>query len=178
MPFLKQELEKGGVKVFTSKGNIARYPSQVLGCDVLAARNIEKYVDAFILLSDGRFHALQLATNKPIFILDENFVRIDKEEIEYMRRKRLAAIKKFLASDKIGIIVSTKPGQERLKEALKIKNILERKRKKVFVFVADTINPAELENFQCHAWLNMACPALVLDSSEIVNWQDVKKFLR
>lgn len=179
IPILKKELEDKGIKALTSKGNLAKYPAQVLGCDINAAKSLEGKVDAFILLSTGRFHAIQSAseTSKPVFILQEDSIQqIKKEDIGAMKRRRLGAAKKFLASREIGIIVSTKPGQNKLKEALKIKERLEKKGKKAFLFITDTININELENFSCQSWLNTACPALVLDSSKIVNWNEVEKF--
>lgn len=181
LPILKKELERKGIKALMSEGKLTKYPAQVLGCDINAAKNLDKRVDAFILLSTGRFHAIQIAqeTSKPVFVLQEDSIQqIKKEEIENMKKKRLAAVKKFLAGKEIGIIVSTKPGQNRMEEALKIKEILEKKGKKAFLFIADTININELENFSCQAWLNTACPALTLDSSKIVNWQEVERFFQ
>lgn len=179
LPFLREKLENSGIKTSTSKGTLTKYPCQVLGCDVNAAKNLENKVDSFILLSNGRFHALQIAnaTKKPIFIFDGGIQELNKGEIDKMKGKRLAAVKKFLAGNEIGIIVSTKHGQNKIEEALKIKDILEKKGRKAFLFVADTININELENFSCQSWINTACPALILDSSKIVNFDEIEKFL-
>ncbi|MFH0831848.1 MAG: diphthamide synthesis protein [archaeon] len=181
LPVLTEEFEKNRIKVITSKGNLTRHEAQVLGCDVNAAKNIGKKVDIFLLAGSGKFHAVQIAdaTSKQVFILSGNRIeKLKTEEIEIMKRKRLGAIKNFLAGKEIGIIVSTKPGQENMEEALKIKNILEKKGRKAFLFIADTININELENFLCQSWVNTACPALVLDSAKIVNWNEVSKFIK
>lgn len=181
LPILKKELGNKGIKTSESKGMLARYSAQILGCDINAAKNIEKKVQAFILASTGRFHAIQIAKEirKPVFILQENSIQqIGEEEIENMKRERLAAVKKFLASNEIGIVISTKSGQQNMKEALKIKDKLEKKGKKAFLFIADTININELENFSCQSWLNTACPAMTLDSSKIINWNEVERFLK
>lgn len=185
LPVIKKELENSGIRALTGKGRLAKYPAQVLGCDINAAKNIEDKVQAFILISTGRFHAIQIAKeiNKPVFILNAaaekgSIQQIKKEDIEGMKRKRLGAVKRFLASNEIGIIVSTKHGQNSMKEALKIKGMLEKKGKKAFLFIADTINIDELENFSCETWINTACPALTLDSAKIVNWQEIEKFLK
>lgn len=179
IPFAKDEFEKKGIKVHTSSGNKAVHEAQILGCDISALTKTEKKVDAFFILSSGRFHAVQAAieSNKPVFVYDTFSIKeIRKEEIESMKKKRLGAVKRFLSSKEIGIIVSTKQGQENMKEALKIKAILEKKGKRAYLFVADTINIGELENFACQSWINTACPALTLDSTKIVNWKEVNEF--
>ena len=178
---IKEELEKNKIQAITSKGNLTGHEAQILGCDINAAKNIEKKVQAFLLASNGKFHALQLAnsTSKPVFILSGGIIaEISREEIESVRKKRLGAVKRFLSSNKIGIIASTKHGQNNMKEALKIKGILEKQGKKAVIFIGDTINISELENFSCESWINTACPALILDSTKIVNWSEVEKFFR
>jgi len=65
----------------------------------------------------------------------------------------------FLNSEKIGILISTKPGQENLKKALSLKNKL--KNKKSYFFLADEIDTRQFENFSdINAWINTACPRL------------------
>lgn len=180
LPIIKQEMEKAEIEAITSKGKLTKHEAQILGCDINAAKNLESKVQAFLLASNGRFHALQLAnsTNKPIFLLSGyEIIELSRKEIENMKKKRLAAIKNFLASKEVGIIISVKPGQQKMREALKIKAMLERKGKNAFLFIADTIDINELENFICKTWLNTACPALTLDSSKIVNWNEVEKFI-
>ena len=181
LSLIKEELEKNKIQAITNKGKLTEHEAQVLGCDINAAKNIEERVQAFLLASNGRFHALQLAnaTSKPVFLLSGyEITELNREEIENMKRKRLGAVKNFLASKETGIIISTKPGQNKIKEAVKIKGMFEKQGKKAFLFIADTININELENFTCQSWINTACPALILDSSKIVNWNEVKRFFR
>ncbi len=176
----KREFEKNGVKVYSARGSKTAYESQIIGCDTNAALSANNKVDAFVILSDGKFHAVQLAlrTSKRVFVLQgESLGLIGQKEVEAIRKKRNAAVVNFLHSDKVGVIVSTKPGQQKLNEALKIRDKLENKGKKAFLFLADTINICELENFQCKSWINTACPAMILDSNRIVNTEDIKKFL-
>jgi len=175
----KREFEKNGVKVYSARGSKTAYESQIIGCDTNAALSVNNKVDAFVILSDGRFHAVQLAlkTSKSVFVLQgESLGLIGQKEVEAIRKKRNAAVVNFLHSDKAGIIISTKPGQQKLKEALKIKERLEKNGKKAFLFIADTINICELENFQCKSWVNTACSAMTLDSNKIVNTEEVEKF--
>lgn len=177
---MKKEFEKKGIKLYGAKGIKTAYESQIIGCDINAALTLNKKVDAFIVLSDGKFHALQLAlsTDKPVFILQEdNLSLIDNKELDSFKGKRKAAVMNFLDADSVGIMVSTKPGQSNFKYALGLKRKIEKKSKKAFLFIGDTINIYELENFPCRSWVNTACPTLVLDSAKIINPDEIKKFL-
>jgi len=173
---IKKELEKRGKKVSIVKGTLTKYPGQILGCDIGAAKKLSR-VDAFLFIGSGRFHAEQvaLAVKKPVFIWQPENNRLDKikeEDMLKLKARKKAALANFLAAEQVGILVSIKPGQENLKKALKIKEELEKKGKEAFIFIADTINLQELENFSCKAWLNIACPALNMEP-RILNLADI-----
>jgi len=145
--------------------------SQVLGCSKI------KTSSPILLISSGRFHAINLALQgNKVYIFDNFSIReIDSKEIEIIKKKEKAKYLRLLSSDNIGITVSIKDGQENLESAEKIKEQLEKKGKKAFLFLADNINPQELENFSCDIWINTACPGLSLDSDKIIN-QNYAKF--
>lgn len=146
--------------------------SQVLGCSTLDTK-----AEAILLIGESRFHALNLAlSGKEVFIFDNYSVnKIDKGEIEIMKKKEKGKYLKFLSSKSVGIIVSVKKGQDNIKEAEKLKMKLENEGKKVFLFVAENINTNELENFpDIEIWVNTACPGLALDSSKIINYRAIK----
>ena len=105
---VKKLLEKKGKKVFTA--------GIVLGCDVSNAKKIEKKVDAFLYIGTGEFHPLGIAleTKKPVFAANpssKNVSKIKKSDIEKIKKKTKGTYLKFLTAKKIGILVSTKPGQ-------------------------------------------------------------------
>ncbi len=84
----------------------------------------------------------------------------------------------FLSTDTVGILVSIKPGQENLKQAIELKKKIEKSGKsdkKAFIFIADIISIEELENFTCKAWINTACPNIIFDSTKIINPDDLYK---
>jgi diphthamide biosynthesis enzyme Dph1/Dph2-like protein len=142
--------------------------TQVLGC---SRPKFPKDTQAILLISSGKFHAISLAaeTNLPVYILEsDNLTRISKEEIESFQRRKKASYLKFLNSKKIGILVSTKPGQENLKKALSLKL----KDKNFYLFISNEINTKEFENFGISSFINTACPRLDLDSS-IINISDL-----
>lgn len=164
---IKRELESLGCDITGFK--------QVLGCTKLYLNNQKKQA-SILLIGSGRFHALNLIlqTDTPIYIYTEGKIsRVDEEEIKKLKQKRRAALVRFLDSSIIGILASTKPGQNRLKEAIKIKKQLKSKGKSVNLFISDNINLSELENFKIDCWVNTACPGLALDSPKIINIDEI-----
>lgn len=173
---IKKHLEKAGKKVFLEKGKMTRYKGQILGCDVSAAEKVKDKIDAFLIIGYDAFHySPVLMLEKPLFIFSPEtgtLKKIEKKEIETMKIKKKSALMKFYKADVIGIIVSTKPGQYNLKKALELKKSLEKNRKKSFIFVCDNIELRERENFRCQAWINTACPSMLMEP-EILNMQDI-----
>lgn len=175
---IKNFLEQNNKKIFVAKGN-QKHPAQILGCDLSAGEKINSKVDAFLYIGDGRFHPLGLAmkTSKDVFSfnpLNNHFSKIKKDEIN--NHKKTLRIKKirFISAENIGILVSTKPGQNKLKKALQIKNKLEKKDKKCYIFCFDNLDINELENFPfIEFWLNTACPRIEEDSKIIINFENI-----
>lgn len=179
---VKSMLEKKDKKVFLGKGKHTAYQGQVLGCDVDAAISIEKKVDAFLYIGSGLFHpiAISLKTKKDVFTfnpLTNKFDKVDKKEVEKINKRKKGALIKFLSSKEIGVIVTTKPGQEQLKEAFKLKNKF--RDKNFYFLIFDTIDFGQLENFPfIECFVNTACPRIALDDSikinkAIINLEDI-----
>ncbi len=179
---IKQFLEKSGKLVFTDKIK-QKYPTQILGCDVGAAEKIKGNVDAFLYIGTGIFHPLGIALSidKDVFCYDPIIAvmsKIDKEQVEKYNKKRKAAYMKFLEATEIGIIVSLKPGQNNFKKAVELKEQL--KDKNCYIFVCDTLDFNQIENFpfvQC--WVNTACNRILDDYEKfpkpLVDLTDIEK---
>tara|TARA_Y100000310_G_C20449570_1_gene700022 strand:+ start:192 stop:788 length:597 start_codon:yes stop_codon:yes gene_type:complete len=134
---------------------------QVLGCSKLNSKV------PILLVGSGQFHALNLALQGNIvYILEGNIIKkLDEKEVDKFRKRKKTAMINFLSADSIGILVSTKPGQENMKKALELKKRLVKQGKKPSIFISDTIDINELENFPMDSWVNTACPAISLDST-------------
>jgi len=141
---------------------------QVLGCTNVNTQ------DPILLIGTGRFHALNLYLQCPfIYVLENNKIRkIPKGEIKSLKTKRRTALLKFLSADKIGILVSTKPGQENINLAMKLKQKLKQKNKQIFIFISDNIDTDQFENFKIDSFVNTACSGLSLDSPSIINYNE------
>lgn len=145
---------------------------QVLGC---SSPVFSKETQAILLIGSGRFHALSLAvkTKLPVYILNrDNLEKISEKEIASFKAKKKASYLRFLNSDKIGILLSTKPGQQNLKKALEIKNNFNSKNKKTYLFIGDNFNSNEFENFNISSYINTACPRLDMDFP-VVNQEEL-----
>ena len=138
---------------------------QVLGCSIIKPKA------NLLLIGSGRFHALQIAmqTGKEVYVYNNSISKISKEEIKDERKKRNGKLLKFYFSDNIGIIVSVKPGQNNMHQAIKLKKKF--KNKNFYFFLADNINIQELENFPCF-FINTACPGISLDSDKLINYEN------
>jgi 2-(3-amino-3-carboxypropyl)histidine synthase len=158
-------LEKSGKKVLGI--------SQVLGCSKL-----ETNAEAILLIGEARFHALNLAisSSKEVIVFDNYSIsKISKEEIEKQAAREKGKYLRFLSEREIGILVSSKPGQENIDAAIRLKRELQKQDKKPFLFISDNLLFSELENFPLYMYVNTACPGLSLDSPKILNLSTIEK---
>lgn len=162
---IKKQLKDSNIK-------IAKF-LQVLGCSNVKT----KY--PILLISAGRFHAQNLYLQAPSIYLVEGrtILKITKDEIKRIETIKRAAIAKFLAAEKLGILVSTKPGQEAMNYALRLKQRIDSKGKKAFIFITNEIDINQFENFGIDMWINTSCPGLGYDSKKIINSFDAMQFL-
>lgn len=139
---------------------------QTLGC---SRPKLNSKTKAILLISDGEFHAISLAydSDLPVFILNSHkLTLISEDKITKFKQNKKASLVNFLSAKTIGVLISTKPGQQRLKQTL----LKKFKDKKIYYFLANNINIAEFENFpHIQAWVNTACPRMDLNSNKIVN---------
>lgn len=144
---------------------------QVTGCNVSNAMKIKNKINCFYLLSEGRFHALEIArkTKKPVYIATGD--KIAEEEIKIYEAKLRGKKIRFLNAKKIGILVSLKPGQYNLKLAEQLKKRY--KNKETYIFMTNNIGINSLENFSfIDMFINTACSRI--ESNNIINVGDIE----
>lgn len=171
-------LEKA--KVFLEKENKkVTIIGQTLGCKILNKENLKEEIEQYLYIGTGKFHPIQiyLETKKHVLVLNpetQEIKELDKKELELIEKKKKASLTKFYSSKNIGILVTTKPGQNRLKEALELKQKLIDKGKEAYIFIEDTLPLNELENFNfIECWINTACPRIADYESNILNIDDI-----
>ena len=159
---VKKQVEDSGRKVFLLKTKHTKFAGQLLGC------NIEKFVgggDGFLYIGDGQFHpkALMLKNNKPVFAYNpfsNKYSELKKGDVEDLKKRMKGAYVKFLSSDNIGVLISTKFGQYNLKEGLALKK--KYVNKNFYFLMFDNINPSSLEDFPfIDMFVNTACPRMI-----------------
>jgi 2-(3-amino-3-carboxypropyl)histidine synthase len=140
---------------------------QVLGCDLSSATSISSFVDCFLFIGSGNFHAvgIAIATKKPVIIADpyQNEVRECEEIKDTLMRQRHGAIARARDAISFGIIVGTKPGQTRMNLANDLKMLLEKHEKKAYILVMNQVSPASLKPFKIDAFVSSACPRIAID---------------
>lgn len=171
------QLKDLGIDVKTTKAKRTHVPIQVLGCDAYEdsfESDIIASADTVLYIGDGMFHPKALLLSqvgkkefKDIVIWDpvaEKMHLIGRETIARQIQKTVANLKRYLAADVIGILVTIKPGQQYFANALKLKTALETQGKRTYIFIEDTINLSSLENYPfIQAWVNTACPRIGMD---------------
>jgi len=170
-----QDLADNIAEQLKQKGIQIQKKQQVLGCSKIFNKNKLPV----LLISTGKFHAENLMLQTPaLFVLENNnIVKIPQSEIDNIKAKKQTALIKFLKAEKIGILVSTKPGQENLKKAIKLKKQLEKQKnpKQAYIFISDSIDINQFENFNIDAWVNTACKGIAMDNPNIINIDDLPK---
>ncbi len=176
---LLRQLKDAGIIVLLLNGKHTQHAGQILGCEYLGYP-----VQAFFYIGDGVFHPQSLAikNQKPIYCYNpytKQLTLFDRMEIDVLVKKHKVAILKFLQADTIGVIISTKPGQQFMKRCLLFKKKCEAKGKKVYLMLSNTIDFVQMNNFPfVHCWVNSACPRIGIDDKNkvdkpMVNLEDV-----
>jgi 2-(3-amino-3-carboxypropyl)histidine synthase len=148
---------------------------QILGCNFKNAEKIKNKVDSYLFIGSGDFHPLELAirTGKEVYIANpynNQVTKISKEEVEKKKKEIKGKYIRFLNAKKVGILVSTKPGQYNIKKALELRKKL---KKESYIFIFNTLREEELENFpDIDIFINTACPRI--EYKKVINIEDLK----
>lgn len=157
-------LKRCNINPLTARGIRTEFKGQILGCDLTAAVRIQNKVDGFLYLGTGTFHPLgaAVATKKKVFRVYDRFEEV---KFEKFLKRRHALIFKASQGETFGIVISTKRGQSRKKEALQTREYLKEKGKATYLFTADEIRPEILHG--CDAYVICACPRIALDDAAL-----------
>ena len=167
---VREILVRAGKTVEVGDTRRLAYPGQVIGCDFSNVKSVAADVDGFLFIGGGKFHALgvALATSKPTIIADPygGMAYSVTEEVQKILKQRYASIEEASRAKNFGILVSLKPGQQHLDEALKIKESVEKMGKNACLFAVRELQPEVLVEFpSVDAYVNTACPRISLDDA-------------
>ena len=174
---IKKQLEKNNIKAKLFKAKNTKYPGQLIGCSIgkFDSKN-------FLYIGDGLFHpkALLLKNDAVVFVYNpfiKEYFELTQKDVGDMRRKQKAGLVKFLSSREIGVLISTKPGQNKIDEARKLKK--KYPDKNFYFLIFSTLDFTQLENFNfIECFVNTACPRISYDDSEkirkpVINIEDI-----
>ena len=166
----KNLLLKAGKTVAIGDAGLVKYAGQVIGCDFSNAKSVSKEAEAFLFVGGGRFHAIgvALATAKPTIIADpyEKRAYPIHDEVQRVLKRRWASISEAKGAEKFGILIGLKSGQKRIREAVKIKEKLQKSGRKATLLALREVTSNALMQFpNVEAFVNTACPRLSLDDT-------------
>lgn len=167
---VRELLTRAGKTIAIGDAGRVAYPGQVIGCDYSNVKSIAQDVDAFLFIGGGRFHALgvALATSKPTIVADPYAQAAYTLDVEVNRilKQRYAGIQQAQDAKSFGILISLKPGQKHMDEALKVKETLEKMDKTAYIMAVREVLPSVLNEFPTvDAYVNTACPRISLDDA-------------
>jgi len=170
LPKILEQLKKNGNKVVTSQPSRTSSEFQILGCDIYHENlRLKEKCDCYLYIGDGKFHPNALlfeeidsGKKRPVFIFDpvgNKFENLKYETVEKVIKKEAANIKRFHFAQNVGVLITTKPGQEHAHYFEKLKS--KYKDKTFYAFFTDNLSFSEMENFPfIHCWINTACPRI------------------
>ena len=167
---VREILVRAGKTVIIGDAGHMSYPGQVMGCDYGNVKSVASEVEVFLFIGGGKFHALgvALATSKPTVVADPYGIvaySVD-EEAQKILKQRWASIEEARRGKTFGVLISLKPGQKRLDEALRIKDLIEKMGKISCLFAIREVLPEVLNEFPTiDAYVNTACPRISLDDA-------------
>ena len=167
LPEWKRTLEKAGKEVHTFKPRHSVAEGHLLGCGV---ERWDVDADAFLFVGDGLFHpkALVVKNDLPVWCYDpklDTFFKMKDEDIARAKRRQKAALMRFYAAKRVGVLVTTKHGQQRIALSLRLKRRFPEK--EFYYLLFDSLDFASLEDFPfIECFVNTMCPRIGLDDTK------------
>jgi 2-(3-amino-3-carboxypropyl)histidine synthase len=160
VPAMEVFLRENGVDVRVADGG-TRAPNrgQVLGCSFAAAR--ASHAPEILFVGTGVFHpiGIALSTGAQVIALDPLTGIAQEVSGDALLRRRFAVMEKARDAKSIGIIVSSKSGQERMALAQRLSALSP----KAVIVTMREVSPDELLNLGFACYVNTACPRLAYD---------------
>lgn len=163
--------ENGVVSVIGDPGARVKYPGQVLGCDFSCARSVADEADGFLYIGTGRFHPLgiALAAKKDVIVINPiagGHELLSNEDEDFLNQRK-TILSKAAASERFGVLASTKAGQLRLGLAEELTGLLRENGYGANLFLMNELDQERLRDFKVGAFVCTACPRIPTDDSEL-----------
>lgn len=164
-----EKLSLRGVTAVPSRVS-ARTPNlgQVLGCAYGGAIALKDDVDGFLYVGGGVFHpdGLILSTGKPVVTANPYNGEVtlrSESDLMQLARRRYAQIVASMKAKKVGVIVSSKPGQRNLEKSEALIQKFRDKGVQAVLMYMDEVRPEHLNNYvEPEAFVVTACPRIAV----------------
>ena len=160
IPAMELFLQAKGISCRVAEGG-GRTPNrgQVLGCSFAAAKATG--AEEILFVGTGLFHpiGIALATHARVIALDPLTGTAQEVSGDALMRRRCAVMEKARGAKNVGIIVSTKSGQQRMDLAHRLASLSPT----AVIVTMREVNPDELLNLGFACYVNTACPRLAYD---------------
>jgi 2-(3-amino-3-carboxypropyl)histidine synthase len=160
IPAMEDFLLAKGITTSVAEG-CRRTPNrgQVLGCSFAAAK--ASGAEEILFIGTGLFHpvGIALATQARVIALDPLTGSAQEVTGDALMRRRFAIMEKARAAKNVGIIVSTKNGQQRMDLARRLASLSPT----AVIVTMREVHPDELLNLGFACYVNTACPRLAYD---------------
>lgn len=160
VPAMETFLRERGIDIRVAEGK-GRTPcrGQVLGCCFTTAK--ESKADQILFVGTGLFHPIGIAISMKtrVIALDPLTGTAQLVSGDALLRKRFAVMERARGVKSIGIIVSTKSGQQRMALARHLAGLSPR----AMIVTMHEVSPDELLNLGFGCYVNTACPRLAFD---------------
>lgn len=162
--------ERGLTIVLGSPRRRAGNRCQVLGCEYSALERIKEKVDCLLTIGSV-FHGLgaALSTNLRTIAVEPHSQRVEEmgELRETVLRQRYASITRFQEAHRIGVILSTKPGQRRPRLATHATSLLRDQGRAAFQVTANEVTESALAELGFDGYVNTACPRVSIEDGPL-----------
>lgn len=159
--------EENGKKIILSKKlGLVAYEGHVVGCQYFGLKEIEKEVDAFVIIGN-RFHSMGavLSVEKPVILID-----VYNDEIQDMGglrnrilKQRAVSIQKLKDAKNVAVILEIKPGQKFGNPKYLVDKLKEQGKNPILITMNE-LTPDKIMNFyNIDAFIELACPRIALD---------------
>jgi 2-(3-amino-3-carboxypropyl)histidine synthase len=167
---IRGELRGRGFTVYVGEGGErAPHPGQVLGCYYGNAQAVAGDVEAYLYVGGGEFHpkGLILSTGKPVVVANPFTATVSlmtEDDLMQLAKKRVAQIAATRDAERIGVLVSSKPGQRATMAAETLQSRFAAKGYEAVIIYLDEVRAEHLNNFvEAQAFVNTACPRVAVD---------------
>jgi len=171
---IKKLLKSNDIGVHTASGNKRLIqPAHVLGCNASSALPIKNKVDIFAMYENGSFHApaVSLTVKTDVVCFDPLTGDVILYSYDKLKQKALEEraenLQRLSEAKKVGLLISSKVGQNRSKIIYRLEKMYSDKGYKTVILISDYIDPKSLDTTDLDILIASMCPRVSMDERRL-----------